>query len=722
MSLLTCLLFVWQGAGAATALLAGDNFLISGGDGSHSVPAIAVNPGGKSFLVAWTSTEANPVAPTVSVNRVFARLVSTSGALLSGRIVVSQRFLSDVTLGGSNPRVAYNAADDEYLVVYERNYEGVTENGIFAQRIGPDGALRGGEIALFPSSGQTSPVLDHDSSANRYLAVWNGLGNTSMYGVLLANDGSLLGPVGQMGPIGQVTRNPAIAFDANTSRYLLVYETNLAGVADIESRFIDTNGLLVSAPVAISAAAGAQTSPQIMLNANGFLVTWTDGGTSVKAQLVDHDGTLSGGNVLLTNNAKSPRIAYSNRQKRYLLNWVSSSPGTANSGFLLGRFLQPNLTSKSALFKVSETSELSGAPALAVFQPDSLALAVWSRKGSDGIPKIWGQLVDLSTQFAKLSIAVSPSTKSVSAGAPLTYTVRVKNSGAALGQSVSLTDTIPDGATLVSATPSVGSCSHDEGTVTCELGNMAVNAAATVSLVVTPSRLGTNRNKAVLDWGNNASDPAQTTVTTKVKVVYPGTLSLVAPDGGETLPTGSSFDVVWDLQGGLSGDTPSYRLQYSVDKGSSWKTVANGLSGTSYRWTVPSLAGNRPKSLVRVTGFNRDKDQIGKAQSEAPFAIEVVSLDAPAAGDVVNSGHAVNVIWNSHATKAPVAKVELSYSLNGGKQWRRMAVLPGDPGAYAWTVPAISNPANRSRVKVVLKRASGAVLGTAISGAFTILP
>ena len=76
------------------------------------------------------------------------------------------------------------------------------------------------------------------------------------------------------------------------------------------------------------------------------------------------------------------------------------------------------------------------------------------------------------------------------AGNNLTYTIGVDNKGPShTGGTVTLTDQLPAGTTLVSATPSQGTCSGTT-TVTCDLGTLANGASATVSVVVHVDRVG----------------------------------------------------------------------------------------------------------------------------------------------------------------------------------------------------------------------------------------
>jgi uncharacterized repeat protein (TIGR01451 family) len=82
-------------------------------------------------------------------------------------------------------------------------------------------------------------------------------------------------------------------------------------------------------------------------------------------------------------------------------------------------------------------------------------------------------------------------------GQPLTFTVTVTNDAAT--QHVGLKDFFPEGAELVSATPSQGNCGsgHHSNAVQCVLGDLPSGGSATVEVVVRPTVPGTAKNTAV---------------------------------------------------------------------------------------------------------------------------------------------------------------------------------------------------------------------------------
>ena len=86
---------------------------------------------------------------------------------------------------------------------------------------------------------------------------------------------------------------------------------------------------------------------------------------------------------------------------------------------------------------------------------------------------------------ADLSITKTAANPTPTAGGTESYTLTVNNAGPSPAVSTAVTDTLPAGTTLVSATPSVGSCSPGAAQVSCSLGTLAVLSTATVTVTVT---------------------------------------------------------------------------------------------------------------------------------------------------------------------------------------------------------------------------------------------
>lgn len=197
-------------------------------------------------------------------------------------------------------------------------------------------------------------------------------------------------------------------------------------------------------------------------------------------------------------------------------------------------------------------------------------------------------------------------------------------------------------------------------------------------------------------------------------------VTLLAPNGGEVIPSGSHLQIKW----GAPVAAVKFNLAYSVNNGWSWLAIDSGVTATSFDWPVPVPIANRPKTLVRVTGFNSTGKVVERDRSDAPFAIEVVKLTSPNGGESLTSGEVKTIAWTTNGTKRTVASVRLWYTLNGGLTWLPVKpLLSGNPGSYDWTVPAVPAARVKCRVRVVLRNAAGFAVGSDISDAyFTIQP
>jgi uncharacterized repeat protein (TIGR01451 family) len=158
---------------------------------------------------------------------------------------------------------------------------------------------------------------------------------------------------------------------------------------------------------------------------------------------------------------------------------------------------------------------------------------------------------------ADLSLSKVDTPDPVDAGGILTYTLTIVNSGFITDTAVILTDTLPAEVTFVSAASSQGTCAETGGTVTCDLGDLAVQAQVAVTLTVTADLPGRITNQAQVTGSQpefstfNNDDEVQTTVQADfdlsiTKSDYPDpvnvgedlTYSLLVANNGRTAATG----------------------------------------------------------------------------------------------------------------------------------------------------------------------------------------
>jgi hypothetical protein len=200
----------------------------------------------------------------------------------------------------------------------------------------------------------------------------------------------------------------------------------------------------------------------------------------------------------------------------------------------------------------------------------------------------------------------------------------------------------------------------------------------------------------------------------------PLTVAIISPNGGENVPAGSVFNITW-----LPGTAVSFNVDLSTNSGRSWKSLVKNYGESNFEWWVPLQRDNVPNCMIRVTGFDSNGVQVAQDVSDHVFTIEVAELLSPDGGETLTSSATQSILWATNETMGNVASVQLFYTLNGTK-WNLIATITGNPGAYLWTVPTVTAPTTKCKVKVLLKNAlagKGKTLGTAISDAFfTIHP
>ncbi len=104
------------------------------------------------------------------------------------------------------------------------------------------------------------------------------------------------------------------------------------------------------------------------------------------------------------------------------------------------------------------------------------------------------------------SVSHSPDPVTLGSGQNISFFISANNSGPSAATGVIMTDTLPAGVTFVSATSSLGSCSQAAGTVTCNIGNMAVFAGVNVTITVAPN---TASSSATTSANISANEPDQ---------------------------------------------------------------------------------------------------------------------------------------------------------------------------------------------------------------------
>jgi uncharacterized repeat protein (TIGR01451 family) len=158
------------------------------------------------------------------------------------------------------------------------------------------------------------------------------------------------------------------------------------------------------------------------------------------------------------------------------------------------------------------------------------------------------QLVVSGPTSANLSLTKTASPNPAITLTNLTYRLVVTNNGPSPATNVVVIDNLPPGVNFVSATPAGGTCSGTS-TVTCNIGSLARNAFAVISIIVVPQSPGTLTNNANAAASETDPDPSDNSVSLQTTVNSPSSgpamtdpnLSVKTVVSGLSQPTNMAF-------------------------------------------------------------------------------------------------------------------------------------------------------------------------------------
>lgn len=212
------------------------------------------------------------------------------------------------------------------------------------------------------------------------------------------------------------------------------------------------------------------------------------------------------------------------------------------------------------------------------------------------------------------------------AGRPVEYGITIRNTGDGVAKNVVLEDTIPAGATFVSAS-SGGNLSGNK--VVWNIGTLAPDASASVTLTVNPSVMGTLRNTATVTayCCGSASANAETVIEGIPAVL----LEVVDDPDPVELGNDIVYTIVVTNQG--SADGTNIRIECALEEGQEFVSASGPTSTTaapgasqiafaplpvlapkaSAKWTVRVKATSIGDKRFRAT---MNMDQIGRPVEE----------------------------------------------------------------------------------------------------------
>ena len=159
-------------------------------------------------------------------------------------------------------------------------------------------------------------------------------------------------------------------------------------------------------------------------------------------------------------------------------------------------------------------------------------------------------------------------------------------------------------------------------------------------------------------------------------------ITVTSPNGGQVWQGLSTQAITWTNLPSASGQ---YILQYSLNNGANWTTIASNVTGNSYNWNVP----NSPSTncLIKVIDFvNICKFDVSNAVFTISPATPIVLT--PNGGESYYAGTVNAITWNA-ATY--FSTVRLDYSIDNGVTWVNITTSTTNDGSQNWTVPNVSS-------------------------------
>ncbi len=183
------------------------------------------------------------------------------------------------------------------------------------------------------------PALAYDSTHNRYLMAYTQVTTVGFYywanaQLIQANGQAIGNPIPLVTVPGAYSGNTAVAYDAAADRYCVVWYDNRLGSYNIYFQLLNGDGSLSGGNVQVSNSPGVNLlNPRIANDPvrGRFLITWDNSTASdVAAALIANDGTILRSEFPVTTAAGGQSlnaVAYDPQSNQYLVAWQDTRTG-----------------------------------------------------------------------------------------------------------------------------------------------------------------------------------------------------------------------------------------------------------------------------------------------------------------------------------------------------------------------------------------------------------
>jgi len=191
-------------------------------------------------------------------------------------------------------------------------------------------------------------------------------------------------------------------------------------------------------------------------------------------------------------------------------------------------------------------------------------------------------------------------------------------------------------------------------------------------------------------------------------------LTLISPNGGETLVRGSLVEIQWSSTGDIGAN-----VRIIARRGTSSGIISTSTPDDgSYAWTVPT---NYPTG----TGFTLEISSVATPAlldtTDAPFSISAtaptggsITVLSPNGGESFLAGTTAPITWNTSGD----AGTQVQIIAHGAGQSLTLAAATDNDGAFDWAIPAGQAPGTDYTIEV--RSLAFPAVGDSSNAAFTI--
>jgi uncharacterized repeat protein (TIGR01451 family) len=257
-----------------------------------------------------------------------------------------------------------------------------------------------------------------------------------------------------------------------------------------------------------------------------------------------------------------------------------------------------------------------------------------------------------SCNAASVQITKTADAATVGAGSKIGFTLTVVNTGSGTAHGVTATDTLPTNAGTswtVDGGTAAATCSISGGKLTCNIGDLAGGASATVhiSSPTTTATCGTVKNTGTVTTGNDGSDSSSASVSVTCPSAPPPppppSIDLAVTKVGTPNPQTINKDITWTMV--VTNNGPD---------GATGVTVADPLPAGTTFVSVTTTQGT-------CTGGTMIQCSLGNMAAGATVTITLVTT-AVQTGTLTNT---VTVVGNEHETNTANNTATASVLVNG---------------------------------------------------------